>query len=222
MSHILLFRLLDSMVPQLNTMLAQKGHRVIVSCPEERPKSPDNADIVLIDASGGQDGSDACRRFKQAAPDRPLVLLSAPEVAPGVSCRLITLNYVLQFPFTTQDVLNEIDRALALWPTLQVGDLALNTRTRNLRRQGRVHRLTPKQASLLQVFMCYPERTLTRRFLMETIWNTNYMGDTRTLDVHVRWLRERIETDPSTPKYLRTVRGVGYRFGIPPQNLVAP
>ena len=76
-------------------------------------------------------------------------------------------------------------------------------------------RLTPRQAQLLEVFMRHPGQTLTREFLMRTVWNTNYMGDTRTLDVHVRWIRERIEKDPSSPRYLRTVRGVGYRFGVP-------
>jgi DNA-binding response OmpR family regulator len=81
-----------------------------------------------------------------------------------------------------------------------------------------IHRLTPKQAELLRVFMVHAGQTLTRKFLMATVWKTDYMGDTRTLDVHVRWLRERIEDDPSSPQYLRTVRGVGYRFGVPSEE----
>ena len=63
--------------------------------------------------------------------------------------------------------------------------------------------------------MRHEGKTLTRQFLMETVWETNYMGDTRTLDVHVRWIRERIEVEPGSPRYLRTVRGIGYRFGVP-------
>ena len=60
-----------------------------------------------------------------------------------------------------------------------------------------------------------PGRVLSRKFLMKKIWKTDYMGDTRTLDVHIRWLREKIEENPSSPMYLRTVRRVGYRFDIP-------
>jgi two-component system phosphate regulon response regulator PhoB len=57
-----------------------------------------------------------------------------------------------------------------------------------------------------------PGEILPRKFLMQQVWDTSYMGDTRTLDVHIRWLRERIEFDPSNPEYLVTVRGKGYRF----------
>ena len=87
---------------------------------------------------------------------------------------------------------------------------------RGLHAGEQVARLTPKQAMLLQVFMEHAGQTMTRKDLMATVWNTDYMGDTRTLDVHVRWLREKIEDEPSHPRYLRTVRGIGYRLGAPP------
>lgn len=74
------------------------------------------------------------------------------------------------------------------------------------------HQLSPKQAVLLAVFLQNPGATLTRRDLMAQVWETDYMGDTRTLDVHMHWLREKIEPNPSRPIYLEMVRGVGYRF----------
>jgi DNA-binding response OmpR family regulator len=74
--------------------------------------------------------------------------------------------------------------------------------------------LTPKQGRLLDVFMRHPGQVLTRAFLMKQVWHTDYLGDTRTLDVHIRWLRKAIEENPSSPVYLRTVRGIGYRFGL--------
>ena len=72
------------------------------------------------------------------------------------------------------------------------------------------HHLTPKQSLLLEMFMRRPNETITRRELMERVWDTAYLGDTRTLDVHIRWLREKIEETPGSPKLLITVRGSGY------------
>lgn len=75
--------------------------------------------------------------------------------------------------------------------------------------------LTPKECALLAAFMSRPGEVLTRKILMKEIWDTDYMGDTRTLDVHIRWLREKIEDDPSSPVHIKTVRGVGYCFILP-------
>lgn len=79
---------------------------------------------------------------------------------------------------------------------------------------GRAH-LTPKQCKLLAAFMSRPNQVISRQALMEEIWNTHYLGDTRTLDVHIRWLRERIEADPMHPTFLVTQRGVGYKLIVP-------
>ena len=76
--------------------------------------------------------------------------------------------------------------------------------------------LTPKESKLLFAFMTHPGLVLTRGWLMREIWETEYTGDTRTLYVHVRWLREKIEEDPGTPRLLKTVRGVGYLFASLP------
>ena len=72
--------------------------------------------------------------------------------------------------------------------------------------------MTPKQCSLLHMLMERRNEVVSRLEIMQEIWQTNFLGDTRTLDVHIRWLRERIERDPSNPQYLLTVRGKGYRF----------
>jgi DNA-binding response OmpR family regulator len=84
--------------------------------------------------------------------------------------------------------------------------------TRVLRKGRARYRLRPKEAALLALFMRNPGRVLTRREIMKAVWDTDYVGDTRTLNVHVRWLRLKIEDDPGKPRLLRTVRGVGYRF----------
>jgi two-component system phosphate regulon response regulator PhoB len=72
--------------------------------------------------------------------------------------------------------------------------------------------MTPKQCALLQILMERRNEVVSRREIMQEIWQTNFLEDTRTLDVHMRWLRERIELDPSNPRYIVTVRGRGYRF----------
>jgi DNA-binding response OmpR family regulator len=74
--------------------------------------------------------------------------------------------------------------------------------------------LTPKQTKLLEVFLHNPGRLMTRPVLIRQVWHTDYTGDTRTLDVHMSWLRQAIEPVPRAPTYLKTVRGMGYRLDL--------
>ncbi|MFZ5915741.1 MAG: winged helix-turn-helix domain-containing protein [Chloroflexota bacterium] len=97
---------------------------------------------------------------------------------------------------------------------LTVDDLNLDLKTRELKNGHGLIRLTPKECQLLATFMRYPNQVLSHRFLMKEVWETDYLGDMRTLQVHVSWLRRKIEADPRRPARLRTVRGVGYRFGV--------
>ncbi len=73
--------------------------------------------------------------------------------------------------------------------------------------------LSPKEFRLLELFMSYPKRVWSREQLIEQVWGVDFLGDTKTVDVHIRWLREKLESDPSQPEYVITVRGFGYRFG---------
>ena len=73
--------------------------------------------------------------------------------------------------------------------------------------------LSPKEFRLLELFMSYPRRVWSREQLIEQVWGPDFLGDTKTVDVHIRWLREKLEKEPSQPEYIITVRGFGYRFG---------
>ena len=73
--------------------------------------------------------------------------------------------------------------------------------------------LSPKEFRLLELFMSYPRRVWSREQLIDRVWGADFLGDTKTVDVHIRWLREKLESEPSQPEYLITVRGFGYRFG---------
>ena len=98
---------------------------------------------------------------------------------------------------------------------LNLGAVHLNIATRTVKTPSGRYSMTPKQCQLLQLLMNHNGKVVSRQEIMETVWKTGYLEDTRTLDVHIRWLRERIETEPSHPRYLTTVRGVGYKFSIP-------
>ncbi len=95
---------------------------------------------------------------------------------------------------------------------LKAGRLTLDLKNQRLRKGKTFSALTPKEFALLKAFMSNGGEVLTRKYLMKEVWETDYMGDTRTLDVHICWIRRKIEDDPANPEYLTTVRGVGYQF----------
>lgn len=113
---------------------------------------------------------------------------------------------------TLQTAISEMVRAGGNGYLIQAGEVSLDLHNRIVITPRGEHHMTPKQCALLQILMERRNEVVSRREIMQVIWQTNFLGDTRTLDVHMRWLRERIELDPSNPRYIVTVRGRGYRF----------
>ena len=95
---------------------------------------------------------------------------------------------------------------------IERGDLRLNLERRRAYRGARELILSPKEFELLAELMRNAGVALSRDILLERIWGYDFIGDSRTVDVHIRWLREKVEDDPSAPHYIQTVRGIGYRF----------
>jgi len=230
-SRILLCRMPDSGLTTLEPTLLKKGYEIRVfsdpqqlqslsDSPEQTGFSLSDIDLAIVDCSSGWDGMDCCQALRKLHPTMPLILLLAQDMPILTEQKRLTCGNVLRAPFTPRKVTNRAKRLLdsRRGTLLHAGELTLNMESRCVYRGNVFHRLTPRQAKLLQVFMQNAGQTLTRRFLMETVWDTDYMGDTRTLDVHVRWIRERIEQDPGSPRYLRTVRGIGYRFAVPSEE----
>ena len=223
MSTILLCQSPDSELVGLGPALLRKDYAVVVrpdvAALDYEPEF-ERIDLALVDACGSLDERACCQAVSRAWPNAPLILLVPEHSVVDIESTNLTAESVLQLPFTPRKVVNRIETLLCARSedVLRAGDLTLNVQTRCVHRGDDVYRLTPKQAKLLQVFIQNAGRTLTRKFLMERVWETNYMGDTRTLDVHVRWIRERIEENPSSPRFLRTVRGVGYRFAVPSEE----
>ena len=120
-------------------------------------------------------------------------------------------------PFTSRRLLYRVRKVAGSLPCreIQAGDLTLDPDAGILRKGEREISLRPMENALLALFMRNRGRVLSRQEIMSRVWDTDYLDDTRTITVHVRWLRLKIEDDDSTPRYLRTVRGVGYRFDVP-------
>ncbi|MGQ9710095.1 MAG: response regulator transcription factor [Anaerolineae bacterium] len=171
-------------------------------------------DLVVIDTRYLRfNGLRLCEAL--SATENPIpILLIVPEDQkrpnyPGVA--------VLRGAPTARKLLNRLKRLLSPPGNhlLRAGELTLDLQRRVVIRKGEEHRLTPRQARLLEIFMRNTGRVLTRAFLMKEVWETDYLDDTRTLEVHVHWLRKVIEEDPRHPQYLTTVRKVGYCFQAP-------
>jgi two-component system OmpR family response regulator len=96
--------------------------------------------------------------------------------------------------------------------TIKVGEIEIDFARHEASRSGRVMDLSPKEFELLTFLVKNKEHVFSRDQLLEKVWGYNYVGDTRTVDVHMRWLRQKIESEPANPKHLLTVRGIGYKF----------
>ncbi len=123
---------------------------------------------------------------------------------------------VLTLPFTVQKLVNRLKPYLPGDGAniIHAGPLRLDLEHRRVRCLGKNIRLTPRLTLLLQLLIEHRGEVLEREALFKRVWDTDYTGDTRTLDVHVSWLRKAIELDPNHPKFLHTVRGVGYRLDV--------
>ena len=176
-------------------------------------------DLVVFDSSTMRSsGTRSCRRIRNVIGECPIIHCRAVGVPEDTDCGA---DLYLERPFTPRKLLN---RVRALIPAndlkeevVRFGSITFYRAKRSLDFNGQgERRLTPKLWQLLDEFIRHPNQVISRRRLMQNVWNTDYIGDTRTLDVHIRWLRELIEVDPADPCNLRTVRGKGYIFSIEP------
>lgn len=180
-------------------------------------------DLVILDVMmPGIDGWTVCRQLREQSPV-PILMLTAlgDEVDRILGLELGADDYLTK-PFSTRELLARVRamlRRVALDQVttpveteLVLGDLQLDLATRRAYRNGRELKLRYKEFELLSLLMSHPGKVITRAELFDQVWGTDWLGDTRTLDVHIRWLREKVEDDPSRPVAIQTVRGVGYRF----------
>ncbi len=171
-------------------------------------------DIMIVDAASMRSsGKRICAALKGKAPTIPLVLIVD---ANSGSTDPVCADVMLQMPFTPQKLLNRIKPFLPQEPrhVIRAGPIQLDLLNRSVRCQERQGLLTPRLVSLLKALMTHPGQVIDRVALFSKVWETEYTDDTRTLDVHISWLRQALEDDPRHPRYVKTVRGVGYRLDI--------
>jgi DNA-binding response OmpR family regulator len=184
------------------------GNAALARLAEERPH------LVLVDAASMRtSGRRICQSIRQQAPGLPITLVLE-EKLPDLD--RFEANVILIQPFTLQKLLNRIRSLLPVEPrdVLSAGPLQLDSEQRMVRLDNRQVRLTPRLVVLLKALMEHPGEVIERKELFSLVWETNYTADTRTLDVHMSWLRAALEEDPRHPVYLKTVRGVGYRLDL--------
>jgi DNA-binding response OmpR family regulator len=169
-------------------------------------------DLIVVNAASMRtSGRRICGSMRARSNGTPVVLIADAERSAGNdSCAEATLT----LPFTLRKLLNRIRPLLPGEGDnlLHVGPIRLDLERRRVRCQGQDTTLTPRLAQLLKTFMEHPGEALERERLFREVWNTEYTGDTRTLDVHISWLRHALEKDPRRPVFLKTIRGVGYRL----------
>ncbi len=183
-------------------------------------------DLIILDLMlPGLNGLELCRKIRNDEDYTPILILSAKD---NESDRVLGLEVGADDYLTKPFGLNElIARSRALIrrskrnkkyienskTVLEFNHIKMFLEECRVTSFDREITLSPKEFKLLELFMKNPKRVWSRDLILEKIWEIDFIGDTKTVDVHVRWLREKLEEDPSAPKFLKTVRGFGYKFG---------
>lgn len=195
---------------EYHVVVTRSGKRGIQAVNGERLSA-----IILDAVSLRTHGERLCRTMKTQYPAPPLI-----HIHPGPRNEAQSpADLILFYPLSTKRLLNSLGSLLnaADEEILGCGPFVMNVTRRTLIAHGKETQLTPKQAQLAEIFLRNPGQTMDRPTLMKKVWDTNYLGDTRTLDVHIRWIRQAMENSDK-PRYLETVRGVGYRLVVPPEE----
>lgn len=200
-----------------NDALLRKGYTVLqvnsggdglVSLNAFRP------DVIIINAASLRtNGLRICSWYHNRLPSVSIILIVA-EDEPIADAEWV--DVIMHLPFTVQKLVNRLRSFQKTYNQdfLIRGPLQLNPKTCMVTYYDKSTYLTPRLSLLLKVFMENPSQALAREDLFKRVWDTDYTGDTRTLDVHISWLRKALEEDNTNPKLIKTVRGVGYKLDL--------
>lgn len=198
-----------------NTLIAQDGLQAINLIDSRRP------DLVILDVMmPGIDGYEVCRRVRATDKRLPILMLTAKtsEVDTVVGLELGANDYIAK-PVRLRELVARVKAHLRETPepkansrTIKCGELLMDLDSRTVKARELNLELTFKEFELLATLAKQPNRVFTRDQLFSQVWGSSFLGESRTVDVHIRYLREKLEKDPSHPKHILTVRGVGYRF----------
>ncbi|MCI0686006.1 MAG: response regulator transcription factor [Sporichthyaceae bacterium] len=224
MTRLLIVEDEESIVDAVSYMLRKEGFEVAVATTgpgalEEMERS--GADLVLLDLMlPGLPGTEVCRQIRQRS-NVPVIMLTAKdsEVDKVVGLELGADDYVTK-PFSSRELVARIRAVLRRQgepeaqavATVEAGPVRLDAERHVVTVNGGPVQLPLKEFELLEFLLRNSGRVLTRMQLIDRIWGSDYVGDTKTLDVHVKRLRAKIEPDPANPRHIVTVRGLGYKF----------
>ncbi|QZY28741.1 response regulator transcription factor [Nocardioides coralli] len=226
MTRVLVVEDEESYSDALAYMLRKEGYEVALATtgPEALSEFERNgADIVLLDLMlPGLPGTEVCRQIR-AVSNVPVIMVSAKddEVDKVVGLELGADDYVTK-PYSPRELVARIRAVLRRGigdpevdqATLEAGPVRMDVERHVVTVNGEEQRLPLKEFELLEMFLRNPGRVLTRGQLIDRVWGADYVGDTKTLDVHVKRLRAKLEPDPSSPQHLVTVRGLGYKLDL--------
>ena len=184
-------------------------------------------DLILLDIMlPGMDGFEVCRILRKEF-TTPILMLTArdDEIDRVVGLEVGADDYLTK-PFSMRELIARVKAMLRRLHMIEetnaspagekrplvFDNLLIDEKRREVKFNGSILTLSPKEFELLAFLAANQGRMLTRKYILETVWGWEYIGDSRTVDVHIRWLREKIELDPTNPKRIITVRGAGYRF----------
>ncbi len=227
MTRILVVEDEESFSDPLSYLLTKEGYDVVVAdtgpgALEEFDRG--GADLVLLDLMlPGLSGIDVCRSLRQRSAV-PVIMLTAKdgEIDKVVGLEIGADDYVTK-PYSSRELLARIKAVLRrhtepddlLPSTIEAGPVRMDVERHTVTVDGEPTALPLKEFELLEMLLRNAGRVLTRMQLIDRVWGSDYVGDTKTLDVHVKRLRAKIEPDPSRPQHIVTVRGLGYKFEEP-------
>ena len=225
MSRVLVVEDEDAFSDALSFMLRKEGFEVSVAPTGTQALTEfdrTGADIVLLDLMLPEmSGTEVCRQLR-ARTNVPIIMVTArdAEIDKVVGLEIGADDYVTK-PYSPRELVARIRAVLrrntaevveAAAPTLSAGPVRMDVERHVVSVGGEAVPLPLKEFELLELLLRNAGRVLTRGQLIDRVWGADYVGDTKTLDVHVKRLRSKIEPEPSTPRYLITVRGLGYKF----------
>jgi two-component system response regulator RegX3 len=226
MTRVLVVEDEESFSDALSYMLRREGYEVEVA--ETGPDAlhvfdRNGADLVLLDLMlPGLSGTEVCRELRNRS-KVPIIMVTArdTEVDKVVGLELGADDYVTK-PFSSRELVARVRAVLRrggepdelITSTIEAGPVRMDVERHVVSVDGAAVSLPLKEFDLLELLLRNAGRVLTRGQLIDRVWGSDYVGDTKTLDVHVKRLRAKIEPDPGNPKYLVTVRGLGYKFEV--------
>jgi two-component system response regulator RegX3 len=216
----------ESFRDALHYMLTREGFDVIIApngAEGIRLFDAKNPDLVLLDLMLPEvSGTDVCKYIRSKS-STPIIMLTAKdtEIDKVVGLELGADDYVTK-PFSTRELLARIRAVMRRGGDVEIdsigaiegGPIRMDVERHTLTVNGESVPMPLKEFELLEFLMRNSGRVLTRGQLMDRVWGSNYVGDGKTLDVHIKRIRSKIEPDPANPVYLSTIRGLGYRFEI--------